>query len=628
MQSSTWHHRLRYIPLLMIAAGCGGRDSTDIDRQRLDIAPPSATVRVGESRQLTAKVFDRSGDPMAAEVEWQSLDPQIATVDGDGNVAGIAVGTTSIRASSKGAVRSAPVTVMPELLLTASLTEVEFAAVESGDPPPPQAITVTTSEGGEPEGLTASVTYAAGGPDGWLAVAVEDGGASVPIAVDHADLAVGTHEAVLTLASPVARQPLAIAVRLLVLEQQPAIALDTTRASFSAPQGGADPPAKSIAITNAGGGVLEGLTASVTYPDREPAGWLTATIDDTAPGELTLQARVGSLPAGIYTANVEVAAAAAQNSPQHVTVTFSVGAPVPLIALDRATLDFAAVQGGADPAAQPVAITNVGAGTLSNLVVSTTYPSGQPDGWLTTALSATTAPATLLIGVDAGSLNTGTWTATVRVSSVHAPNSPQTVAVTVQVDEPPVGSEPPAAPSGLAATAITAAQIDLTWTDNSSDETAFHIERSTDQAVWTSIYATAPGVTTYADATAHADITYYYRVAACRGSVCSAQSNTASATTSNVPPAAPRVFSASVLSSTSIDLSWNTAEGTVLEYRLERRTGAAGTFVQVATLASSLRQHRDENLSPSTSYVYRIRACNSIGCSPYTPEINVSTIAH
>jgi len=37
---------------------------------------------------------------------------------------------------------------------------------------------------------------------------------------------------------------------------------------------------------------------------------------------------------------------------------------------------------------------------------------------------------------------------------------------------------PPAAPSGLSATAVAKTQINLSWTDNANNETGFKIERS------------------------------------------------------------------------------------------------------------------------------------------------------
>jgi titin len=43
---------------------------------------------------------------------------------------------------------------------------------------------------------------------------------------------------------------------------------------------------------------------------------------------------------------------------------------------------------------------------------------------------------------------------------------------------------PPAAPSGLTATPVTSARIDLTWVDNASFESGFRIERSAGGGAW------------------------------------------------------------------------------------------------------------------------------------------------
>jgi hypothetical protein len=42
---------------------------------------------------------------------------------------------------------------------------------------------------------------------------------------------------------------------------------------------------------------------------------------------------------------------------------------------------------------------------------------------------------------------------------------------------PGTGGAPPAAPTNLVATAVSSSQINLTWTDNSNNETGFKIER-------------------------------------------------------------------------------------------------------------------------------------------------------
>lgn len=77
----------------------------------------------------------------------------------------------------------------------------------------------------------------------------------------------------------------------------------------------------------------------------------------------------------------------------------------------------------------------------------------------------------------------------------------------------PVGSLPPP-PSGLSATAVSTTQIDLAWTDNSSDEDGWTIERSTTSGSgYAVIDEAAANETTYSDTGLSSGTTYYYRVA-------------------------------------------------------------------------------------------------------------------
>ena len=118
----------------------------------------------------------------------------------------------------------------------------------------------------------------------------------------------------------------------------PAIGISTCNVSFSGYQGGTDPAAQTVAVSNAGGGALGGLTATVTYDAG--SGWLAAALDaTTAPATLTLAPTIGSLDVGTYTARVTIASAVAGNSPQTVNVSFGVaeGNPAPVFSLAGGT---------------------------------------------------------------------------------------------------------------------------------------------------------------------------------------------------------------------------------------------------------------------------------------------------
>ncbi len=219
----------------------------------------------------------------------------------------------------------------------------------------------------------------------------------------------------------------------------PAIALSATSRSYTAVQGGANPASQTVTITNSGGGTLSGLgTGTITY-GAGATGWLQApglsgtTANPSA--TLTLQPVTGSLVPGTYTATVPVTASGASNSPQNITVTFTVTAPPPMIALNPTSRSFTATQGAANPASQTVAVTNSGGGTLSGLSIGTvTYGAGA-SGWLQTpTLSGTTAPATVTLQPLTGSLTPGTYSATVPVLSSVATNSPQNITVNFTVN--------------------------------------------------------------------------------------------------------------------------------------------------------------------------------------------------
>ena len=70
----------------------------------------------------------------------------------------------------------------------------------------------------------------------------------------------------------------------------------------------------------------------------------------------------------------------------------------------------------------------------------------------------------------------------------------------------------PFAPTELKGTIISKDQVDLTWKDNSTNETGYKIERKTDSGNFTEIGSTATDVTTFSDKTVSLNTNYTYRV--------------------------------------------------------------------------------------------------------------------
>jgi acid phosphatase type 7 len=110
------------------------------------------------------------------------------------------------------------------------------------------------------------------------------------------------------------------------------------------------------------------------------------------------------------------------------------------------------------------------------------------------------------------------------------------------VDPPPPPPPPPplAAPTGLAATTVSATRINLTWTETSTDETGFRVDRCSGPGCTTfaEIGTVAANTVTYADSVGLAANTQYsYRVRAFNATATSDWSAVVNASTAIIPPA-------------------------------------------------------------------------------------------
>jgi hypothetical protein len=187
--------------------------------------------------------------------------------------------------------------------------------------------------------------------------------------------------------------------------------------------------------------------------------------------------------------------------------------------------------------------------------------------------------------------------------------------------------QPPAAPSGLGASATSSSAISLSWTDNSNNETGFKIERSPDGLNFTPLFTTGAGVTSYSDTALTSSTLYYYRVSATNSVGDSGYTNIAQATTQAVvnAPAAPSSLGASATSSSAISLTWTDNSNNETGFKIERSTDGV-TFTQITVTAADVATFSDTGLIAATRYYYRIRATNSGGDSSYTSIVNATTL--
>jgi hypothetical protein len=186
---------------------------------------------------------------------------------------------------------------------------------------------------------------------------------------------------------------------------------------------------------------------------------------------------------------------------------------------------------------------------------------------------------------------------------------------------------PPNAPSNLTATAVSSSQINLAWTDNSTDETGFKIERCQNAGCsnFAEIAQVGANVTTYSNTGLTASTTYGYRVRATNGGGDSGYSNTAEATTqaTQTVPAAPSNLTATAVSISQINLSWTDNSNNEDGFKIERCQGGSCTnFAQIAQVGANVTTFNNTGLARNTRYRYRVRAFNAVGNSAYS---NIAT---
>jgi parallel beta-helix repeat protein len=162
----------------------------------------------------------------------------------------------------------------------------------------------------------------------------------------------------------------------------------------------------------------------------------------------------------------------------------------------------------------------------------------------------------------------------------------------------------PPAPSNLTA-ALNAKQVTLTWQDNSSNETGFVVERSTDGQTFTTIATTAANATSYTDTPASLG-QYWYRVSAQNGTYISMPSNTASVNTGT--SAFTQIAATSFVGQSGTDIQGSAVgsidSGDYLQYHgVDFGTGASAFTASVGVPAAYAGQQLELHLDSITGPV-------------------------
>lgn len=171
----------------------------------------------------------------------------------------------------------------------------------------------------------------------------------------------------------------------------------------------------------------------------------------------------------------------------------------------------------------------------------------------------------------------------------------------------------PAAPTNLAATKVTNAEVHLTWKDNSTTEDGFRVEGCSGlcntNSTWFFLGNAGPNDNQFSDNTVTQLITRSYRVFAYNGSGLSGASNIITVNTPIAPISKPINLNAIGLDSRHIKINWTDTSSNEDGFRIEYSAGPGEPWAVLNTVGAGIQTYTDGfSLNPNTQRCYRVRA--------------------
>jgi fibronectin type 3 domain-containing protein len=183
---------------------------------------------------------------------------------------------------------------------------------------------------------------------------------------------------------------------------------------------------------------------------------------------------------------------------------------------------------------------------------------------------------------------------------------------TFAIEKPSEPPGPPAAPTGLAASAGDN-QVALSW-NTVAEATSYTVKRATVSGGPYTTIAAGVATTAFTDTTALNGITYFYVVSAVNVFGESPNSNEVSATPSApTAPNPPSALTAKASGKKKVNLSWTQSNSPGLTAnRIYRATASNGTYNLIATISPNT-SFNNTGLVSGTTYFYRVTAVNGSG---------------
>ncbi len=168
--------------------------------------------------------------------------------------------------------------------------------------------------------------------------------------------------------------------------------------------------------------------------------------------------------------------------------------------------------------------------------------------------------------------------------------------------------------------------VDLWWNDNSNNEDGFIIERKTNNGNFQVIDSVESNITEYTDWNVIDSTIYSYRIAAYNAiNVSSYNCIEFIVETPLRTVEAPTDLVATATGPNEVELSWTDNDFQEEGYKIERKTGAQGSYSVIDSLGENTESYTDQSVTENTLYYYRVFAFIEQVVSDYSNEDSAKT---
>lgn len=181
----------------------------------------------------------------------------------------------------------------------------------------------------------------------------------------------------------------------------------------------------------------------------------------------------------------------------------------------------------------------------------------------------------------------------------------------------------PSAPSNVQLSVDATSKVNINWEDNSSNESEFCVERSSNGGSFSEITRLAANVTSFMDESTVENSSYSYRVRAYNNA---GYSNYSGVTEIKTIPSTVTNLQISTISDSKLNITWNDNSAYEDGFSIERKINGARLYEEIFRTGPNVTSFLDEGLIEDKLYIYRIRAFNQAGYSGYSGTVSGTTL--